>query len=214
MYKARNVASQIEQRVQLDCALAPTKPGPRKQAQAQVDRRGVERVDRLFEFDRERRAGVQAARTANQHLSEIGVNAPIVRAIRIGQRASRDLSTKAGVVQLWSHRAQARFDVAQALPIGELSKTQTQKLIAARETALPTMPSVARDTRIELAPRQKLHQLRKHELSIEHKTSWASPARKSAPRQGSSLLVISDRVQTFFYASCDRLRIYSNQHGH
>jgi hypothetical protein len=42
--KTRNVAAQVEQRVQLDRAFAAAKLRPRKQVQTQVDRRGVERA--------------------------------------------------------------------------------------------------------------------------------------------------------------------------
>ena len=51
--KTGDVAAQVDQRVQLDGALAPAKLGPREQAQAQVDGRGVEGVGGLLQFDGE-----------------------------------------------------------------------------------------------------------------------------------------------------------------
>jgi hypothetical protein len=86
------------------------------------------------------------------------------------------------VVQLGLQGAQARFDIAQTFAERELRESQTQVLIATREAAPAPLATVARDASVELAPRQELQELRKHELSIEHKTSLTSSAAKSRPR--------------------------------
>lgn len=124
VHKTRNAAAQIEQRRQLDGSFASAKPGPGTQAQTQVDRGRIERIDRLFEIDSQPFAGVQTTRATNQHLREVGVDAPVVRSVRIGQGAASNLAAKAGVIQLRFERAQAGFDVAQALAISELSESQ------------------------------------------------------------------------------------------
>jgi hypothetical protein len=124
-----------------------------------------------------------------------------VSAVRIGQRAPRNLSAKAGVVQLGTHGSQASLDIPQTLAKRELRESQAQKLIATREAASATIASVSLDTRVEVASRQKIHELRKHELPVEHKTSLAFSARQSRPCQGSSVPASSDRVHAFLDAT-------------
>src|ERR1035438_4235134 len=63
--KARNVAAQIQQSVQLDGRLGRTKRCPRKDREAQIDGRGIERVDRLRQIHSEGFLGIQAARDTN-----------------------------------------------------------------------------------------------------------------------------------------------------
>jgi hypothetical protein len=124
-----------------------------------------------------------------------------VRTIRIGQRAPRDLAAKAEVIQLRSHRSQASFDIAQAFAKRQLRKCEAQELIAAREATWPTIATPASYARMELTTRQEIHQLREHELTVEHKTSLANSAKKLSPRQGSNVLAISSRVHSFLVAS-------------
>jgi len=132
---------------------------------------------------------------ANEHLRKIGVNPPIVRSIRVGQSASRNPSPKTRVIQLGFEGPQTGLDVPQAFPKGELRKRQTQELVATGKTSWPPIPSIPRDTLVELATGQKLHQLRKHELTLEHKTS---PTGKNLPRRVQSLHQVSSRVQTLY----------------
>ena len=153
MHKTRNVAAEVQERMQLDGSLAAAKLGPGEQAQAPVDRRGVERVDRLLKIDGQRFLFVQLPRPANQHLREIGIDSPIVGAIRIGQRAARNLATKTRVIQLRSQSAKAGLDVPQAFSKGKLREPQAQKLIATRKASLPMIASILADTSVELAPR-------------------------------------------------------------
>jgi hypothetical protein len=101
------------------------------------------------------------------------------------------------VIEFGTHRAETRLDVPQALAKCELRETQAQKLIATGKTAQATMPSVALDAGLKLATREKIHQLREHEMPVEHKTTSAVLARKTCPCQGSNVIAISDRVQTF-----------------
>jgi len=201
VHKAGDVAAEVEQRMQLDGALATTKFGPREQAQAQVDGRGVERVDRLRQIDGQRFAGVQLPRATDQDLGEVGIDSPVVNAIGVGQGAPRDLAAKPGVIQFRTQGPQARFDVPQALAIGELRESQAQPLIAARESATAAIAAILVDASVELASRKKVHQLRKHELPVEHKTSSAASARKERPCQGSSLFASSSRVHALLNAT-------------
>jgi hypothetical protein len=199
--KAGDVAAQVEQRMELDGGFAAAKFGPRKQAQAQVDRGGIERVDRLRQIDGQRFLGVQLPRTADQDLGEVGIDSPVVRRVGVGQRTPRDLAAKSGVVQLGLQGAQARFDVPQAFAEGELRESQAQELVAARKTAAATIAAILVDASVELASRQKVHELREHEWSVEHKPSSVALARKRRPCQGLSLLASSSRVHAWLNAT-------------
>jgi hypothetical protein len=88
--KAGNCAPQIEQRVQFDCRFGGAKRRPRKHRQAQIDRRGIERVNRVIELHAETVGRVQRARAGNQSLGKLGVNAPIASFVRIGKRRARN----------------------------------------------------------------------------------------------------------------------------
>jgi hypothetical protein len=63
---------------------------------------------------------------------------------------------------------QAGDDVAQALAERELREGQRQELIAARKRAPATIAPIARDASMEVASRQKLHELREHDLAFVH----------------------------------------------
>jgi hypothetical protein len=132
-----------------------------------------------------------------------------VHAARIGQRAARDLSTKPCVVQFRTNGPQARLDIAQTFAKRELSKSQAKELIATGESSQATIALVAVDAAVELASRQKIHQLRKHELSFEHKTSLATSARKTCPCEGSNVADGSSRVQASCVATDYRFKGYS-----
>jgi hypothetical protein len=112
------------------------------------------------------------------HLREVGEDSPIVGAVGIGpvfsvSWAARNFAAKTGVIQLLANRLQTSFDVAQTFSIRELSKRQTQKVIATRKTARTFLPAVLGDTIVEFSSREKFHPLGKHEMTVEHKTSSA-----------------------------------------
>ena len=181
MHKTEDVAPQIQQRVELHRAFPTAKLRPRKEAQTQIDCRGVESIDGLFECHSQRIVGVQFSRSANQHLGEVGIDPPIVDAIGIRQRAPRNLTPKTGMIQLRSHGPQTRLDVAEAFAKSQLGKRQAKELIATGEAPRTTIPTVPPNARVELVPRQKVHDLCEHNLSRMHlstSTEWIglSPA--------------------------------------
>jgi hypothetical protein len=135
-------------------------------------------------------------------LGEVGVDPPIVNAIGVGQRASRNFAAKAGMIQLRSQGAQASFDVSQTFPKRELCEGQAQELIAAREATLATSALIRIHASVEFSSRQKLHELRKHETPVEHNPSSAAPARKNRPCQGSIVLSRSSRVHALQSVNC------------
>ena len=60
---------------------------------------------------------------------------PVVNAIGVSKRASRNCPAETGVIAFTTDSLQAGDDVAQALAKGQLSKSQGKELISTREAA-------------------------------------------------------------------------------
>ena len=132
--KTGDVAAQIHQRVELDGGFAPTESSPREKGKTQIDGAGIEDIRSLFELYSEVVLGVQLSRLADEHLSKLGVDAPVALLVGIGQGALGNVALDPGMIELGLHGPQARLDVAQALPTRQLRKGHAQKLIQTRET--------------------------------------------------------------------------------
>ncbi len=68
--EARNAAAQIQQRVHLHRRLGRAEVRPREHRQAQVDGRGVQRVDRVGQFQAQVFAGVELSGLRNQRCAK------------------------------------------------------------------------------------------------------------------------------------------------
>ena len=66
-----DIATQVQQRVQLDGGLSALRMRPREQRQTQLDHRRIERIDGVVQLDSERLAGVQLACATDQQRSEV-----------------------------------------------------------------------------------------------------------------------------------------------
>jgi hypothetical protein len=156
MDKRGDIAAQIQQRVQLHRGLGASKRCPRKDRQAQVDGRGVQRVDRFLQIDAKGLVDIELARHDDQALREVGVDAPVAHLVRIGQRAAGNAAANAHVVELVALRSQARLDIAQALSVCQLSKRQAQKLFETREVLDLVLARIERHTPAKRGQRQML----------------------------------------------------------
>ena len=169
MNEAGNIAAQIQQCVQLDDRFGKAKWCPCKYRQTQVDRAGVDRVDRSVEFQSKWRLGVQRMCQASQVLCEIGIDLPWPVAILIDQRVERKrLAAKPHVVQPAGLGAQVDFDVAQGLSLSQLSKGHREELIQTRKVLDLVLASVIGHTAAKRAQRHIDHELRKYELALVH----------------------------------------------
>ena len=104
----------------------------------------------------------------DQHLREVGVDAPVARLVGVGQRRARHLAAETHVVELAAHRTQARFDVAQALAIGQLREGHRQILIPAGEASQPRIALIPRDATAKLTIRKEADQLREDGSTLVH----------------------------------------------
>ena len=127
----RDVPAQVQQRMHLDGSLVLSEPCPRKKGKAQVDRRGVEGIHRMVQLYGQWIVDVEAAGDMNQHLGEVGIDAPVPVFVGVGQRVSGDAPANSHVVQLRLNRSQAGFDVPKTFPVGQLGEGHAEELIQA-----------------------------------------------------------------------------------
>ena len=166
--KGRNVAAQVQERVQLDRGLGGAKRRPGEHGEAQIDRGGIERIDGVLQIEPKGLVDVEASCGANQALREFAVDAPVAGGVGIGQRVARDLASDAQVVKLGSLGAKTRLDIAQTFAVGKLRKGHAQILVEAGEPLDLAMPFVPRDTTTEGGERQMFHHLRENEFACVH----------------------------------------------
>ena len=110
-----------------------------------------------------------------RRLREVGVDAPVAHFVGVGQRAARNAAANAHVIELVALRAQARFDVAQALAVGQLGERHAQKLIEAGEALDLVLAAIRRHTTAKCRQRQMLRDLREHQLAyvhVRHPRKW------------------------------------------
>jgi len=119
-------------------------------------------------------------------LSELVVDAPVAIFAGIGQRAAADVSPQAEMVEPGRLRAQTRFDIAQALPIGQLREGKTQELVQATEATNVEVAPILPDQMTKGVPRRELHHLREHELACVHRFLSGNPGKDPATGASSS----------------------------
>jgi hypothetical protein len=85
-----NGAAQVQQGVEFDGRLVRTKRCPWVDRQTQIDRGGVEGVDRCVQLDCQRVLRIQRSRHCNQVLRQVGVDLLGPSGVRIGQRVAGD----------------------------------------------------------------------------------------------------------------------------
>lgn len=167
--EGRDIAPQIQERVQLDRRFGRAERRPGKDRETQIDRGGIERVDGIFEIEPERLVGVKSSGCADQALCEVAVDAPIPRRVGIGQRVACHRAAKSQVIELGALHTQTRFDVAQALAIGQLREGHAEVLVETRESLDLVLAGIAHDAAVKRVQWQMLHHLREHELAQVHR---------------------------------------------
>ena len=77
VYKCWDIAAQIEQRMHLDRGFGLAKMRPGKDAQAQVDGCGIERIRGLFQFYGKAVVDIEISRGLDETEREILVDSPV-----------------------------------------------------------------------------------------------------------------------------------------
>jgi len=113
----------------LDRSLSLAEYCPRKQGETQIDCGGIQGVDCLIQFQTEAFVGVQSSGLSDEHLGEVGVDAPVSDLVGIGQGIAGDTPPDAHMVELVSRSSEACLDIPQAFSVSELGKCHTEKLV-------------------------------------------------------------------------------------
>jgi len=166
--KGWNVSMKVQQRMQFDRCFALSEFCPGKQRQAKIDRRGIQGVGGLLQFDSKIVVGIQDGRLLDQNMSEIGEDTPIAFFVGIGQGAFGPLTANPSMIELASHGPQTCFDVAQTFPIGELSKCHHQELLVTSQRFDVMVSLISAYAFVEFVSRQPLHHLSENNLSFVH----------------------------------------------
>lgn len=169
MHPARDVATQVEERVSFHRSLGLAKVSPGKEFQAKIDGRGIECVGGVCQFHVECIVGIQASSFSNQCLGKIGPDAPIATLVGMRQRVSTDGGPDTHVVELGRLRSQTTLDVPKALAVSQLRKGQAEKLIHAGEALDVAIAAVAGHTLGECLVRQEVHHLRENRSTGVHR---------------------------------------------
>lgn len=77
---------QIQQSVHLDGGFVLAEFRPREQRQTQIDGRGIERIQAVRQIEAKRIVNIEWPCDADQDLREIGIDAPVVALVGVGQR--------------------------------------------------------------------------------------------------------------------------------
>jgi hypothetical protein len=101
-------------------------------------------------------------------LREVAVDAPITRRIGIGERIACNAARYPQVIKLGALSAQARFDVAQALTIGQLCEGHAQVLIKAGEPLDLVFTGIAGNAAMKCLKRQMIHHRRENKFAQVH----------------------------------------------
>ena len=154
---ARNRASQVHLGMEFDGPFVLPKRGPWEKGETEIDCRGIQGISRLVELQPEVLVHIQLSGNLDQHLSKVGVDAPISFFVGIGQRASRNSAPYPCVIKLGLHSPQACFDVAKTLPIGQLSEGHAKELIETRKASNPVFALISANAFVEFVSRKKAH---------------------------------------------------------
>ena len=163
----------------LQGGFAALERGPGEQRQAQIDGGGIQRINRLVEFQPEIFVGVELPGLADQDLRDVGVDASV--AFGVGQRVPGDGAAKTHVVEPWLDGAQTDFDIAQALAGGELGEGETQELVETAKALDFVVSAVALDRTAELGQGEQIAQLGENTASgkhAQHRTADRLPDRR------------------------------------
>jgi len=192
----------------LDGCFVHAEPGPGEQREAEVYGDRVQGVQAVVQIRAVRVRGIERSRNADRDLGEVGVDSPVVRVIRIGQRGPRHATVKTHVVKLAAQGSQTGLDIAKSFPVGQLREGHRKILIPAREASRSRIAAVTRDATPELAIRQKTQQLGENGTALIHGPLSLHLGRRFSVRRH------SNRGKPKVYPTLSHTMIWRERHHH
>ena len=179
---SRNWATQVDLCVHLDARLGLTKVRPRKQSKRQVDRRGIQRVDRIVQIDTEILARIKRPGFAHQTFGQILPNppVPVFVGIRESRFGNRFCETK--MIKCVGLGVEAGSDVAQSVPGSHLRENHASELLAASEMSNGERGLVPLYDAVECLAMNQIENLGDNEAAGVHGRKFLKrPSRSSNP---------------------------------
>ena len=159
--KRWDCATQVQQSVQLDRALGFAKGSPVEQAQTQIDRGCVQRVDGFLQIESDNiRVAVELARATDQQCSDVRPNTPIARFVGIGQCRAMNAVTQSYRIKFARVGPKCYLDIAKTFASRQLRKGHHAKLLGAGHATNARVAAVAIDDATKACPRHEFHNLR------------------------------------------------------
>ena len=157
----RDRASQIELGMHLDPSFGASKIGPWEETQREIDRGGIQSVNRVLQFQSKILSGVKDARLAHEPFGEIFPESPVPLLVGIGQGGLGNSLSKTKMVEGFASGVETGGDIAQSFPPGQLRKSHTDQLLSATEMPNFALRVVALDQTGESLPVDQIEDLGK-----------------------------------------------------
>ena len=191
MYENGNGAAQVDDGVGFDCRLGRAEVGPGEQRQAQVDGRGIHRIERLLEAQAAVLAVIQLDRHGDQTVTQRFEQSPVAPLVRIGQSGTGYSAANPDVVELGALRVQTSNQIAQAFASGELRIHHAKEMTPGREVLDAMVRRVPIDQMLEMTEWNEIQQLCENRPAAIH--GVASFAKKIGKDTAQKPLAISNR---------------------
>ncbi len=167
--ESRDRATQVNHCVELHGRLRAAEVGPGEERHAQVDRGGIQGVDRGFEVQAQVIPGVELAGLVDEELGQFRPYSPVALFKRIRQRGAANWLAEAHAIEFVGMGGQACLQVAQAFAPGELHEGHGPELLGAREGANAVVSLVSPNDSVEAGPWHPGHQLGEKRLARIHR---------------------------------------------
>ena len=168
--------------VQLDGGFGCAERCPFEQREAQVDGRGIERIDGVVEVESEILAAIKLPGSPDERLRDFGPDAPIAVLVGIGQSRAPHRLAEAHRIKSRTVRPKACLDVPQVFAPGQLREGHGPELLGAGKTPDPRVAAVSRHDSPEARPWHEIHQLREHRLPGIHGAAPWGPTPAKHPK--------------------------------
>lgn len=170
-HKGGDRSPQIQKRMHFHGGLRLSERCPGEKGKAQIDRRGVQRIEGTIQFAGQFLGLVQLPGDSDERIADILVDPEVASLVGLGQGGPGDLSPHPDVVELLAMGEKASLDIAQRFPSAELGKRHGDELIPAGERSDAVLPTLPCDRPPEFVPRQMGQQLCEDGFSRVHERS-------------------------------------------
>ena len=134
----RNRPAQIELGMHLDPGFGAPKISPWEEAEGEIDRGGIQSVNRVLQFQSEILSDVETTGLAHESLGQVFPEPPVPLFVGIGQGGLGNLLPKTEMVERFAPCVETSGDVAQSFSPRQLCKGHADQLLPT-----PKMPNLA-----------------------------------------------------------------------